>query len=248
MTKNSSLVNASSSAMVISIVAFVALFVGAAHAYPGGTHFDHAAVGHDFWRNTLCDVARTVALDGAPNTLGCALARAAMTTLALGLGLLFMALPRLFSANERLGARVRVLGAATVPFAIAVVLLPTDHFPRLHSVAIVFAGTLGLSATLLAMKGLFSDARAPRVVVAIGTVAMLVAAADFTLYLREVLSGGPAQVAVAVLERLATVLVLAWMAAVAHAVTSRAGIGSALTMNHGPHAQEAADAANYSGK
>ena len=201
-------------AMLGAVLGFVILFAVAALAYPGGTYFDHASVGHDFWRNTMCDVARTVALDGAENRVGCAFARAAMTLLALGVGALFIALPRLF-AHERLGKAVRVLGAATVPFAIAVVNLPTDRYGQLHGIAIVFAGTLGLSAALLAMKGLLADPRAPRLVVALGALALAVAAVDFGLYVRELIGATAAQVAVAVLERIATLLVLGWMLAVA---------------------------------
>ncbi|HSO38252.1 MAG TPA: hypothetical protein VLT33_37245 [Labilithrix sp.] len=205
-------------ALLGSALAFVVFFVLAARAYPGGTHFDHASRGHDFWRNTLCDVARTMAIDGRPNASACTLARVAMITLALGLGVLFAALPRLFPARPRLGTCVRLLGAATVPFAVAVVLLPTDRFGHLHGVAIVLAGTLGLSALLLALAGLFAEARAPRHVVSLGVITMSVAAVDFALYVVEFASQGPAQLAVPVLERLATLLVLAWMAAVARAV------------------------------
>ena len=197
---------------------FAVLFAAAASAYPGGTHFDHSSVGHDFWRNTLCDVARTVALDGRPNMVACTLARVAMTTLAFGLGALFMVLPELFAAERRAARTIRVLGAATVPAAVAVVLLPTDRFGTLHGLAIVVAGTLGLGATILVMKGVWADARTPRLIVVLGTLALGFGAADFGLYVRELALGGPAQVAVAVLERLATILVLLWMVAAAHAL------------------------------
>jgi hypothetical protein len=122
-----------------------------------------------------------------------------------------------------------VLGAATVPCAIAVVLLPTDRFSALHGVAIVVAGTLGLGTTVLAMKGLLVDPRAPRLVVALGAVALGIASADFVLYVRELTMGGPAQVAVAVLERLATLFVLAWMASAARALYLKRPLGGGAT-------------------
>lgn len=207
-----------SGALLGTVIAFVVLFAFAANAYGGGTHFDHAAIGHDFWRNNLCDVARTVAINGLPNGCACWLARCAMVTLALGLGVMFFALPRLFPGRPRLGLLVRVLGVATVPCAIAVVLLPTDRFSHLHGLAIVLAGTLGLGTVILALAGLFSEARAPRHVVSLGVLALSVAAVDFALYVIEFTSQGPAQVAVPVLERLSTILLLAWMLAVARAV------------------------------
>jgi hypothetical protein len=218
MSNSSTRLRAESVALVGAVIGFLLLFVAAARAYPGGTHFDHGAAGHDFWRNTLCDVARTVAIDGAPNARACMLARIAMTMLALGLGVLFVALPRLFPARARLGNAVRVLGLATVPFAIAVVSLPTDRYGRLHGVAIVLAGTLGLGAAILALKGLFSEARSPGIVVAAGVLAMSVAAVDFALYVAEFMTGGSAQVAVPVLERIATILLLGWMVLVARAL------------------------------
>lgn len=205
-------------ALLGTVVVFVALFAGAAHAYAGGTHFDHTAIGHDFWRNNLCDVARTVAINGLPNACACWLARLAMIALALGLGVMFFALPRLFPARRRLGLVVRVLGVATVPCAIAVVLLPTDRFSHLHGLSIVLAGTLGLGTVVLALAGLFSDPRAPRHVVSLGVLALSAAAVDFALYVIEFASQGPAQVAVPVLERVSTILLLAWMLAVARAV------------------------------
>ena len=207
-----------SGALLGTVVAFVVLFAFAADAYAGGTHFDHSAIGHDFWRNNLCDVARTVAINGLPNACACWLARVAMITLAVGLGVMFFALPRLFPSRPRLGLLVRVLGVATVPCAIAVVLLPTDRFSHLHGLSIVLAGTLGLGTVILALVGLFADARAPRYVVSLGVLAMSVAAVDFALYVIEFTSQGPAQVAVPVLERLSTILLLAWMLAVARAV------------------------------
>jgi hypothetical protein len=225
--------------MVMAVAGFVVLVVAAARAYPGGTHFDHARVGHDFWRNTLCDLTRTVALDGSPNTPGAALAASALIVLALGLGAFFLALPRLFaSSHARLARSVRTLGAVTVPLAIAVVLLPTDRFGRLHGVAIFFAGTTGLAAAGLALRALVPAARAPRAVVVCGVLAALLASLDFALYMTELLTAGPAQVAVAVLERLATLVLLAWMLAVARALPHVSVQGAA--RSHVPIVQPAA--------
>lgn len=215
-----------SGALLGTSVAFVVLFGLAAHAYAGGTHFDHEAIGHDFWRNTLCDVARTVAINDRPNGCACWLARVAMLTLALGIGVLFVALPRFFPSLPRLGRLVRVLGVATVPCVVAVVLLPTDRFGALHGLAVVLAGTLGLTTVFLALKGLFSDARAARHIVSLGVITMAVAAVDFALYVVELASQGAAQLAVPVLERLTTILLLAWMVAICRSMVARTPRGN----------------------
>jgi hypothetical protein len=202
------------------IVGFVGLFALAARAYPGGTHFNHTAVGHDFWLNTMCDVARSVALDGSPNNLGAWLSRAAMTLFALGLGVHFVGVSLLFVSRDWLARLVRALGVISVPFAVAVVHLPTDRFGKLHGAAIVCAGTLGLSAALLTIGGLRGVKGVPWAF-RTGLAALGVAAADFVLYVRELATGGAAQMAVPVLERLASVGVLLWMASVAYALRQR---------------------------
>jgi hypothetical protein len=203
------------SVLTLSVVAFVAIFSAAAWAYPGGTHFDHAAVGHDFWLNTMCDVTRTVALDGRPNTLGCRLASIAMLVLAAGLGVTFTVLPRLFLTRVRMATAVRALGAVSALGAVAVVLLPSDRFGSLHGVAIVGAGIPGLAASLLALVAVVRERRSARAVIALGALALFVSAVDFALYVGELASGGASQVAVSVLERVATALLLAWMLAIA---------------------------------
>jgi len=191
------------------------LFVLAARAYPGGTHFDRLRAGHDFWRNTLCDVARSTALGGARNEVGAAFARTAMTIMALGIGGLFWLLPERFPSSARLGVAVRALGCLSVPGALAVVFLPTDRFSALHGIAIVIAGLPALAAALIAAIGLLRERVRARFVTMVGILALGVAAADFGLYVHELVFGGPPRVAVSVLERIATLLVVLWMIVVA---------------------------------
>ncbi len=207
--------------ILATVASFAVLFSLAAHAYPGGTHFNRRSIGHDFWRNTLCDVARSSSLDGAANHTGAALARCAMTVLAIGLGMLFYILPSWFAQNPRgvqLAKSVRATGIFFVPFAIAVVFLPTDRFSALHGLAIVLAGVPGFSAAVLVLAGLLRrDSHAPRIVTRIGVIAVSVAAIDFSIYVDEVVRGGSARLSVVVLERIATLLLLLWMVVVAHA-------------------------------
>jgi len=63
-------------AMLVAAGAFVVLFVLAVLEYPGGTDWDPRARGHHFWLNYLCDLTRSVALDGEPNPVGSVLAQA----------------------------------------------------------------------------------------------------------------------------------------------------------------------------
>jgi hypothetical protein len=198
-------------ALVSCVILFVILFVAASLAYPGGTHFDPRAAGHDFWRNTMCDVARGVALDGRPNPIGSALARVAMTVLALGLGVFYLLVPGFFPSRPRAAVAVRALGTLSVPAMVAVVLLPTDRYGAIHGLAIVVAGVPSMSATLMAVHGLVREPRTPRLLVHLGILATLTASAGFAIYVDELVRGGPARLSVAVLERVATLLLLAWM-------------------------------------
>ena len=42
--------------------------------YPGGTGWDARSNGNDFWLNYLCDLERTVAINGQPNAIGSVMA------------------------------------------------------------------------------------------------------------------------------------------------------------------------------
>jgi hypothetical protein len=195
----------------MSAFSSVGIFTLAASVYPGGNHFDHQAVGHDFWKNALCDVARSTAVGGAPNAIGASLARTAMSIMAVGIGALFWLMPERFPSRVRLGAFVRWLGALTVPAAVAVVLLPSDRFGFLHGVAIVIAGLPGLSAGLVATVGLVRARRGSRVVPILAITTLLVASACFGIYVDELVTGGPPRLAVPVLERIAALLLIGWM-------------------------------------
>lgn len=203
-------------AVLVLVLVFFVLFAAAALAYPGGTHFDHAAPGHDFWRNTMCDVARGVALDGRPNELGAALARLAMTSLALAVGLFFWSLPGVLPSRGRLGAAVRSLGGLSLFGMLAVVLLPTDRFSQLHGLAIVTAGVPGIAAAVVGVVALGVERSAPRRLFVVGVVAVVVAAACFGIYVDELVRDGAPRVLVPVLERAATILLTSWMLTVAH--------------------------------
>ncbi len=193
--------------------AFV-LFVAAAHAYPGGTHFDRLRAGHDFWRNTICDVARSSALDGATNH-GASLARVAMVSASLGLGALFWLLADRLASRRYLSALVRGLGALVVPGGIAIALLPTDRFSAQHGFATVLTGVPALVAGILATYALVRDEARPMLLVALGVLVVAVSTADFSFYVHELLVDGPPRVVVSALERIASLLTVAWMFVVA---------------------------------
>ncbi len=220
-------------------LASLVIFALAAWAYPGGNHFDHAAKAHDFWRNSLCDVARGTAIGGADNRVGSLLARVAMSTMALGMGGLFWLLPHHFEPRPRLrlaspssmtavATWVRALGLVSVPGAIAVTFMPTDRFGVLHGVAIVVAGVPGLGAAVLAMIALLRSPRLRRSAMAIvGLATLLVAALDFGLYVHELATNGGPRLAVPVLERVAALGLALWMVLIARRTLTTVRLGPA---------------------
>lgn len=187
------------------------LFTLAARAYPGGSHFDHAAVGHDFWRNALCDVARSTAIGGASNAVGASLARTAMSTMAVAIGLMLWSLPRHFPRRVRTGRIVRGFAVALVPAALAVVFLPTDRFSAIHGIVTMTAGLVGTSGATLAIVAAAVETRRPSLYLGILTLAAAVG--SLGVYAVELGFGGPPRLAVPVLEHVAALFLLAWMLA-----------------------------------
>lgn len=202
----------SSWAIALAIVGFVALLAASMAVYPGGHSWDPHAVGHDFWRNFLCDLDRHTALDGTPNPLGAALGRAAMLVLAAGLLPFFGRLAALAPNARRLGLAMRVAATVAVAAVPAVVFVSGDRYGRLHAVAVVVAGVPGLLACGLAVLALLLDRSAPRRVAWTGAAALAVGVVDFALYAASLSEPGSGHVVVAVLERLANLGLLAWMA------------------------------------
>ncbi len=211
-------IRAASAAMLFAAGAFVVLFALAVRAYPGGTDWDRAARGHDFWLNYICDLMRGTALNGQPNPVGSVLAQASAVALALGLLPLWWLLAHLLPSRARLGTAVRWLGSVAVVGLVAVVLMPSDRFGAWHAVAIALTGPPGLLAAVLAVAGLAREERAPRIAAGIGAALVLTSAVDLVLYFVYLSTIAP--VVVAVLEKAALVLLVAWMAAVSVRATS----------------------------
>jgi hypothetical protein len=206
---------AARAAVVCGVVAFVTLVSTSMSVYPGGTSWNRHARGHDFWRNYLCDLERRTTWSGAANPVGSVLAQIAMTLIAASFLPLFWSLPRFFPSRRRLGRAVRALGAVTALLAPSIVLLPGDRAGALHGYAVLAVALPGLAATLLSVWGLCADRAAPRSLAWIGVATLASAAIDVALFVPVVLHPGSGHVAIAVLERIASMLLLTWMLAAA---------------------------------
>jgi hypothetical protein len=201
--------------IVAAVVLFVTLELPAMALYPGGTWWDPHTQGARFWQNFLCDLEWSVALDGVPNPVGSHLAQAAMVVLVLGLLPFWWAVPRVAGERGLLGAAVRVLGAASVAGCLAVAFMPSERFGSLHGAAVVVAALPGLTAAVLAVAILLRGEPPPRVAGPLGLAMLAAAVGDFALYVHTLLTGGPGPPVLPAAQKIALLLLLAWMLAVA---------------------------------
>lgn len=200
-------------AVLAAVVAFVVTMAVAMSAYPGGTWCQRAAVGHDFWRNFLCDLTHAEALNGAPNVAQ-GWARAAMLSLTLGLGP-FWPLAAAPLGSVKLRRAVIALGLGAVALLVLVPLVPSDHYGKLHGLVVIVAGVPGLSALSIAALGTASNRSEGAVLRVAAGAAFVSTIADMVLYLRVYVGGGESCLVLPATQKVAAAAVLAWMVAAA---------------------------------
>jgi hypothetical protein len=206
---------ASALSVLASVAAFVVLELTAMCLYPGGTWWDPTTRGASFWQNYLCDLESEVALNHMPNLAGARFGKAAILVMIVGLMPFWWIVPRLFVTLPRLGRIVRALGLASLAGIVAVGLMPSSRFGWLHGAAVVAAGVPGLSAAVLAVAGLAHGETHPRTAAALGAAMLVFALSDFVLYTRTMLVGGPGPLLMPASQKIALLLLLAWMIVVA---------------------------------
>jgi hypothetical protein len=192
--------------VLVLLVAFVGVDVVAMALYPGGTWMDPSAVGHRFWGNFLCDLARQPAVGGRPNT-ALPWGMAALGLLFLAGGAFWLAVPSLFRSR---GAARFVLAAGMLS-TVSLMSLPLGATRIGHLVGVLCGAGPGLAAASVTLWAL----RTRRALFALGAVAALLCAADVVLYVhyfRDVV------LAVPLVQRLALLTGVSWIAACAFAV------------------------------
>jgi hypothetical protein len=218
MRPRSELARRAAAGLLLCAGAAVVLLGAAIAAYPGGTWLDRRAGGHDFWLNFLCDLTQPVALNGASNAAGAALAQAGMLAIVAGFVPFWLLLPGLFPDAPRLGAAVRASGLVSVVGLLAVPLTPSLRLGSLHSAVVLTSSVPGLAAATLAVAGL----RGSPALRGLGAATLLVAAVDAALYAHQVLRPGPTPAALPALQKAAALGLIAWMAGVGVTTLRRA--------------------------
>lgn len=192
----------------------------AAASYPGGTWMDRATVGHSFWANFLCDIARDPALDGRPHPAA-VWGRSSEWALVLALGLFFWIAPALVEPARR-RRTIRVLGLVAM---LGLLLVPvTEKVP--HALALIAGAGPGFAATLLLLRGL----RQRPVLAWLGALSLALSGLELALFLgfHERFGATAVPLAVPAVQRLAVLAAIAWMGGCAVAVlqASRTAAGS----------------------
>jgi len=190
----------------------------AAVQYPGGTWMDRSTVGHSFWGNFLCDIARDFALDGRPHP-GARWGRAAEWALVLALGVFFWIAPALVEPLRR-RRTIRLLGLVAT---LGLLLVPvTTGLP--HALALIAGAGPGFTATVLVLRGL----RQRPALHWLGALALALSSAELALFLgfNERFRATAVPLAVPLVQRLALLAAVAWMGGCAVAVL-RSQVGEA---------------------
>ena len=190
----------------------------AAVQYPGGTWMDRSTLGHSFWGNFLCDIARDFALDGRPHP-GARWGRAAEWALVLALGVFFWIAPALVEPLRR-RRTIRLLGLVAT---LGLLLVPvTTGLP--HALALIAGAGPGFTATVLVLRGL----RHRPALHCLGALALALSSAELALFLgfNERFGATAVPLAVPLVQRLALLAAVAWMGGCAVAVL-RGQVGEA---------------------
>lgn len=192
---------------------FVACMTVAAALYPGGTWCEPRASGYDPLRSFFCDVLHARGLNGAPNA-GAPWARAALFFAALALFTFWLGLGSALQLSSRRARLVRVIGVLSAGACLVVALTPSDRFPALHQAAVLSSASAGIAAAVIACSGR-ARGRTARALRRLGWAALVTAGVDAALYLGQLTAPAPCSIALPALQKLAALLVVTWMVAVA---------------------------------
>jgi len=201
--------------LLVSWLAFGGLFVAAATLYPGGNWLDRAAGGHRFFANYVCDLTQPVSLSGVNNPFGSRLAQLAMLCFAIALAGFFWLLPRFFAPATRAALWVRALGECSVLSYLAVPLTPSERFGEVHAWLALLSAAFGFSAAFCAVWALCRSSKPARALGFVGALALTVAALHACLFVRYLRAGAPAPLIVPAAQKVAALLLSAWMLGVA---------------------------------
>lgn len=186
--------------------------------YPGGNWLDRSAAGHRFFRNFLCDLTQPVSLSGVPNPDGSRQAQWGMLLFAGALAGVFWVAPHLFRSGQRPRLWARGSGACAALSFMAVPLTPSERFGNVHAALALLSGGFGVTALLCAVWGLFAARGRARALALLGCLALALGVVDGALFIAHLGQVAPPPYLVPALQKVAALVLGAWLVAVALAV------------------------------
>jgi hypothetical protein len=130
---------------------FVVCYGVAIALYPGGTWWNESAEGHSFWRNFLCDLMQSEALNHEPAPVGSLLARLGMAAMLLGMAAFYGQVSRLESSPETRAGRVaRAAGILASLLGLAIPIVTSNLWRLGHLIVVVAAFVPSFVATVAA--------------------------------------------------------------------------------------------------
>jgi hypothetical protein len=196
-------------ATCIALGVFVAAMAVAIAAYPGGSWTLQSGSGFSLARNFWCDLLRSQGINGADNATG-----KLWATLAFG-ALGFALWPFWWVAGSLLSGRVRRivtrLGTASAACLAAMTVLPSDRYRVVHGVVALAGALFGMLAAGASVS--VRAASEPRLSLrrTSGALALVFAACNALIYVHVAYLGGAETVAQPIVQKLATLMLLAWM-------------------------------------
>lgn len=181
-------------------------------AYPGGSWTELDGRGFSLLRNFWCDLLRSRAINGADNSWSKALSSVGFAALAVALWPFWLVAAAPFA--PRLRRTVVVLGWTSAALLIASSVLPSDRHPILHGAVALTGGLLGAVAGASCSYARLPDEPRHSARRVLGACAVVLALANAALYAHVAYGGGAETVAQPLVQKLATLALLAWMAAV----------------------------------
>jgi hypothetical protein len=202
-------------ATLLCLLGFAGFWAGAMALYPGGTSLDRSHPGQSFFGNFFCDLTQPVSLSGVANPVGSRLAQCGMLFFAGALWGLFWVVAHHFARGARTKPWVLGLGTLAVFTFVVVPLTPSERFGNLHATLALVAGGFGILASLVTVWALFASQGRGRALGVLGSVALTVGTFDALIFVQHLGQSAPPPLLVPATQKVAALLVSAWIVAVA---------------------------------
>jgi hypothetical protein len=203
----------------LALVVFVLGLGAACVLYSGGNWSDVHATGFSLAHNFWCDLVRLRAIDGADNAWSRRCSSLALV--ALGFASFWFWAPAGSFAPVRARRFVVSLGRFSTLGLYGVALFPSDRQPVLHGGVALAAAALGASAAAISLWARIPGEEKASLRRLTGLGLLLSAFCNAVLYVTGAYAGAPQPLAEPLVQKLATVSLLAWMLSTLHAACSK---------------------------